>query len=62
LVLIEMSSVPKIESTSSDPRLTVARNPSWEDRVKEIDAAQNRLKQVNRRSETHQVTHTMITI
>jgi hypothetical protein len=54
--------VAEIHSTPSDPGLAVARYPRWEDRVKEVDAAQYRFKQVNRRSEAHQVTHAMIAI
>jgi hypothetical protein len=54
--------VAEIHSTPGDPGLAVARYPRWEDRVEEVDAAQHRFKQVNWRSETHQVTHAAIAI
>jgi hypothetical protein len=52
--------VAQIEAPPSDPGLPIASDPGGQDGVEEVDATEDRLKQVNRRSETHQVANAKI--
>jgi hypothetical protein len=60
LLLVQVACVAQIEAPPSDPCLPIASNPGGQDGVEEVDATEDRLKQVNRRSETHQVANAKI--
>jgi hypothetical protein len=60
LLLVQVARVAQIEAPPSDPGLPVAGNPGGQDGVEEVNAAKDGFKQVNWRSETHQVANAKI--
>ena len=60
LLLIKVARVAQIEAPPSDPGLPIAGNPGGQNGVEEVNAAKDGLKQVNWRSETHQVANAKI--
>jgi hypothetical protein len=60
LLLVKVARVAQIEAAPRDPGLPVAGDTGGQDGVEEVDAAKDGLKQVNWRSETHQVANAKI--
>jgi hypothetical protein len=60
LLLVQVARVAQIEAPPSDPGLPITGNPGGQDGVEEVNAAKDGLKQVNWRSETHQVANAKI--
>jgi hypothetical protein len=55
LLLVEVSGIPQIEAPPGDPGLPIAGNPGGQNRVKEVNAPQDCLEQVNGRAKAHEV-------
>ena len=53
--IIEEASVADVQPTARDPQLAVPRDPRREHAVEQVDAAVDRLEEVRRRAEPHQV-------